>query len=663
MSLLSNYLKMKKLLLINVRNGVLTGASSENIVKGVFEVPEGLFIIGDMAFDELIDLKRIVLNDVNQINEGAFRKSGIEKFHSGNVKVIKALTFQDCYKLKDVELTDDVEEICFAAFQNCFSMKKFNFPKNLKRIGPLALENCSGLNELIFENPVDDIHTSAFLKCDNINYIKYGEYEHFIDEVNKFDRIKAVNGILIISELDDLYKPLLTVTNGFDAERIDTSIFGNIDETLNNLDARDLIDWKNIFTFKNGNVDYDILRRIDDGIILNVSPSRENANLIRQGISHYEDVKNVLKAKPADNKNIFKMCYSLGVFSGDNEHVNYVKQFLLNEEVFNIDYIKEVFEKFDLSSGFNKNKALLLIKSLNDNEFRYNPDWIARINNDYFEMKKFIEKEYKEIIGKELNTRFNFLKKRNVSTNLLKFLKKEMEDMKSSIKKIELKDVKYFLENSIFEIRSGNEELKAIVNDLRNLDQDDFDRIQGVYEHSKTIEKELICTRDFNNGYTYQWSAGDNPINLVLGNLLQCCFKVNGAGEDIMIQSMINPFVQNLLIRDENQNIVAKATCYYNKRKKYLLFNNVEARETVKKEEAKKAIMRAVNDQIEALKEVNVSINSVRMGMDENDVFDDNSLVVLEKGLLANYPYERYRGNAVKKQGILYEKGRVLRKN
>lgn len=182
-------------------------------------------------------------------------------------------------------------------------------------------------------------------------------------------------------------------------------------------------------------------------------------------------------------------------------------------------------------------------------------------------------------------------------------------------------------------------------------------QLQDLYQESLNTEKELIQTIDQKeNDYTYQWSAGSNPINLVLGYIVNCCAKINGAGEDIMRQAMTNPFVQNLLIRDTNNNIVAKATAYYNKEDNYILFNNVEGI-SLNKGKARACLNRAINDQIAALASQNIFISEVRVGMLRNDIFCDKDITVEKKELLKNYRYSNYEGDANNftfGQGILY---------
>jgi ArsR family metal-binding transcriptional regulator len=249
-------------------------------------------------------------------------------------------------------------------------------------------------------------------------------------------------------------------------------------------------------------------------------------------------------------------------------------------------------------------------------------------------------------------------------------LQEEVDKKQKGIEKLSLEEVKYCINNKMFSIREGNEPLGSIVDTLIAIDPQEFDKLQDLYEASKGLKKEIIPTIDsgYGGSYTYEWSASDNPINLALGDIMDCCARLKWVGEDIMVQSMINPLIQNLIIRDEKGDIVAKSTAYYNKEEQYILFNNVEAiydlnekekknQSFLNKEEIIKTIMRAINDQINALHEQGSEIREVRVGMKNNDLFTESDLKIVKSNLLPNYPYKKYDGDANHPdygQGILY---------
>lgn len=78
-------------------------------------------------------------------------------------------------------------------------------------------------------------------------------------------------------------------------------------------------------------------------------------------------------------------------------------------------------------------------------------------------------------------------------------------------------------------------------------------------------------------GFYYEWLPKQSLENLILGKYCNCCSHINGAGAGIMYASMILSNCQNLVIRNELGNIIAKATLSIDKEKGYGVFNTIEA--------------------------------------------------------------------------------------
>ncbi|HIS11873.1 MAG TPA: hypothetical protein IAB40_02050, partial [Candidatus Onthocola stercoravium] len=73
------------------------------------------------------------------------------------------------------------------------------------------------------------------------------------------------------------------------------------------------------------------------------------------------------------------------------------------------------------------------------------------------------------------------------------------------------------------------------------------------------------------------WLPKQDYDNLILGKYCNCCAHVDGAGQGIMRASMILDNCQNLVIRNNFGEIIAKSTLYVNKAQGYAVFNNVES--------------------------------------------------------------------------------------
>lgn len=76
--------------------------------------------------------------------------------------------------------------------------------------------------------------------------------------------------------------------------------------------------------------------------------------------------------------------------------------------------------------------------------------------------------------------------------------------------------------------------------------------------------------------FSYEWLPKQDYDNFILGKYCNCCAHLEGAGQGIMRASMISNDCQNLVIRNELGEIIAKSTIYVNRARGYAVFNNVE---------------------------------------------------------------------------------------
>lgn len=118
--------------------------------------------------------------------------------------------------------------------------------------------------------------------------------------------------------------------------------------------------------------------------------------------------------------------------------------------------------------------------------------------------------------------------------------------------------------------RIYKESLKAPRNIFTEETMDDEGNIIYGNDPSKDLRE------DINPNFSYEWLPKQDYDNLILGKYCSCCAHIEGAGKGIMRASMILDCCQNLVIRDDSGEIIAKSTIYVNKKKGYAVFNNVE---------------------------------------------------------------------------------------
>ena len=309
------------------------------------------------------------------------------------------------------------------------------------------------------------------------------------------------------------------------------------------------------------------------------------------------------------------------------------------------------------------------MKLFDEDNMEYNNKNISgRLYTSFEMISDYTLKRHKETISKK-NTEIK------VERDSVKV--QELSVLKKNLKNISYEDICYYINHNTFDVRDQNEKLLSVVNELAvHINQDEFDEIQDIYEQSKNVLKNIPSVKDdLKNNITYHWSKSDSPVNIILGYLVDCCAKLGAAGEDIMRQSMINPDIANLIIYDENNQVLGKATAYYNSRKKYILFNNAEVKVTKELKNSKErrreilnALLRAVDDLTKAFKKNNVNINEVRIGMGHNDLalaIKEAKIEIELDDLFDNYHYDGYIGDANGEEGqaILYKDDKLTKKN
>ena len=172
-----------------------------------------------------------------------------------------------------------------------------------------------------------------------------------------------------------------------------------------------------------------------------------------------------------------------------------------------------------------------------------------------------------------------------------------------------------------------------------------------------------------NKKFTYEWLDKSAPENFILGKLCNCCAHLQGAGAGIMEKSILYPNVQNLVMRNKNNEIIAKATMYINTNEQYAVFNNAEVADKVSpldRGDVYKAFMRGVyafikqynnENPTKELKIVTIGMSGLNDLRADFETYNEKSKIIYASIDYSN-PYMRWshRGDSNDKQYVLYEK-------
>ncbi len=130
------------------------------IVDGLFygdealtsiNLPNSVEYIGDMAFENCINLKKISLPK--------------------SLYTVCDETFLGCESLESVELSE-VVNIGVSAFAHCTSLKSIVIPESVNQsIGDSAFLNCTSLEKVTINGDVQLVGAAAFLNCENLKSV------------------------------------------------------------------------------------------------------------------------------------------------------------------------------------------------------------------------------------------------------------------------------------------------------------------------------------------------------------------------------------------------------------------------------------------------------------------------------------------------------------
>lgn len=116
---------------------------------------------------------------------------------------------------------------------------------------------------------------------------------------------------------------------------------------------------------------------------------------------------------------------------------------------------------------------------------------------------------------------------------------------------------------------------------------DTVERLKLSIDDKLSHSEELI-DEVYQKAFTYEFLDKYDPKNFVIGLYASCCATISGRfyGAEIAKRTVTSRDVQNLVIRDINNEIIAKGAAYVSKNPSYMIFNDFEINEKYRRDEA-----------------------------------------------------------------------------
>ena len=151
------------------------------------------------AFKNCINLKKINLENVNYIDNGAFSNTKIEKVIINKIEEISSFAFFECTELKEVIIKENLKIINTSAFENCKKLNRVEVPETLEKINEAAFRNCKKITSINLSKKVKTKTTSFDKKIleiiNNKTNVKVFNIETLLKETKKMKKEEIENYI------------------------------------------------------------------------------------------------------------------------------------------------------------------------------------------------------------------------------------------------------------------------------------------------------------------------------------------------------------------------------------------------------------------------------------------------------------------------------------
>ncbi len=145
-------------------------SDGKELNAGKTEIYEGLY------YSEIAENGEVTGYSVRSIGNLSKSKLEIPSVYRGKpVKEIGEGAFLSCNFITEVSIPDSVTTVCRYAFENCTRLKKVDLGKGIEKIGDVAFGYCTQLAEITVPSSVRFIGSDAFSGCSSLSKVKFEE--------------------------------------------------------------------------------------------------------------------------------------------------------------------------------------------------------------------------------------------------------------------------------------------------------------------------------------------------------------------------------------------------------------------------------------------------------------------------------------------------------
>ncbi len=616
------------------------------------QLPDGVERVEQNAFESCATLNSVFLPDsVKYLGRACFYKcESLKYIHlPGSIKEIEESLFSNCSGLSSINIPDSVEVIKNFAFAKCRSLTYIHMPSSLTSIEQNAFNSCIHLNEIIIPENVTNVGSNAFFNCSNLTKVKILSKNISFAQ----DAFEATSFNYIVLHKDGTKTLCNNLTENF--------LNGDTVLDLKKINYRKLANLTTLLSLNNDTCKKIFKTIQKNNIYLSADFIKflEKENMLDKYITEKRFIKfaklqHKLPKYLPNNKIDFtfhngekwdkafeKLCFTLGVFEQKQSYyLISTKQKEIDFSILSSSFLSKQLQSFEEDNvKFANTYGTIVLKP-------FNPDLAKFILSKKPKIKKEDKEDttsiYEQLVQEELLTPGFIAKLINNFENIAQFSQSNSGAHQQTTPSLNY--LKAQVKGHMYGNVSNNTQQLASFLQKYNYNDYEFNLACDILEEqaklnpchhllgkklSRTIDIEEIEKDNIYSTLSYEWLDKYSYENLVIGKHCNCCAHIGNAfGYGIIRASMVDEHVQNIVIRNKNNEIIAKACVSLDNNLGHMLLNTIIVSRkvpTTMKKHVHNTLMSGINDFVEKYNQENVNnkIIKVNVGAKNNGLIDE----------------------------------------
>ena len=640
-------------------------------------LPDGLKTIGNKAF-HLTPLESISLPyGLEQIDSSAFSTTKIQQLElPSSIKVIENSAFSLSKNLKKITLPEGLQEIAPSLLKSSILLKEVHLPSTIQVISESAFSNCYDLSEINFPRNLTTIKHNAFHSCKNLTSVDLPRSVKSIgDNAFSFTGLEKISlypleecGSNIFSTVDfryihrnpingQLYLTKDILSTPANSSKLELYPLTNFNNHITNFDCSKLIIKGNIDRYNRilnhlvkskAIISANYLKKLETANMIDEIGKTINFSYLMSEMPNFQEVFPIYHKE--EQLDILKFATVLGCFSNqkikdkngnDTDTIIGQKASSFFANIFQryeyISFFHDYFDSLNISTPVSQ--SFLDFITQRDNKGYYNLFMLLRLEDEYPNI--FVNcmhhwqqiEEYRNTLDnnglpttlswEKAITKFHTHKKyENVSP--------ENQDIASILGSKGISQE--FFEETI-SLRN-----KAKLRNIRHHILDKHlkeDSLLNNIERTKNSTEQLLSNSKqqldsaYSKKFTFEMLDKYDPRNAIMGIYCSCCGTITSTlyGKNIATATMLNNNVQNLVIKNHLDEIIAKGTIYINPQKGYAVINDIEINRRYRNHETdpgRYSVTRSHKEEIEREEIFETFMSGIRAFVKEYDIEHPN---------------------------------------